>query len=136
MQLEDLKCFPDELHGELFGQQRVDLTGRQPNDFDIQIPRLSTEREITDAAPDQPDPSSPATNGEFNPAQDVPEVGIFKTEMGRHLDHRVAEELRSFFRRHRVDVETGTPFEAGDLRQFGNDLQVPMVVVAGLLMKG
>lgn len=98
MQLEDLKRFPDELHGELLGQQRVNLTGRQPNDFDVQISGLSTEREVTDAAPDQPNPSSPATNGVFNPMKDLPEVGIFKTKTGRHLDHRVAEERRSFFR--------------------------------------
>ncbi|BFU90634.1 MAG: hypothetical protein NTAFB01_18210 [Nitrospira sp.] len=76
----------------------MDLTGREPNDFDVQIPRLSTEREIADRAADEPDPSTPTTNGLFNAAKGLSEVGIFKTKAGRHLDHRFTEKRRGFFR--------------------------------------
>jgi hypothetical protein len=40
LQLEDLECFSDELHGKTLSQQCMDLTGLEPNDFDVQIPRL------------------------------------------------------------------------------------------------
>jgi hypothetical protein len=84
LQLEDLKRFPDELDGEVFSQQRMDWTGRQANDFDVQIPGLPTEREVADAASDQPDPSAPATNDLLNTAKRLPERGIFQAKAGRH----------------------------------------------------
>ena len=114
----------------------MNLFFEESDDFKVQIPWLPTDREVTDAASHQPDPSASTADSVFNLAKNLSEVGIFKTKAGRHLDHRVAEERRCFFRRHRVDVKTGPPFEAGDLHQFGDDLQVPMVVIAGLLMKG
>jgi hypothetical protein len=70
LQFEDLERFPDELNGEVFSQQCVDLTGREANDFDVQIPGLSPEHEISDRSADQPNPSAPTTNGMFNTAKD------------------------------------------------------------------
>jgi hypothetical protein len=98
LQLEDLEGFSDELDGEVLGQQSVDVAGRQSDDFNVQIPRLSTEREIADRAANQPDSSSPTANGVFDTSKNFPEVGIVKTKAGRHLDPRFAEECRSFFR--------------------------------------
>ncbi|HET9394500.1 MAG TPA: hypothetical protein VFO36_00480, partial [Nitrospiraceae bacterium] len=98
LQLKDLECFPDELHGEVLRQQRMDLTGWEPNDFDVQIPGLSTEHKVADTTADEPDPSSSTTNDVLNSAKELPEVGIFKTKAGRHLDHRFAEERRGLFR--------------------------------------
>lgn len=98
LQFEDLECFPDELHGEVLSQQRMDLTGLEPNDFDIQILRLSTEHKIAYAAADQPGPSASTTNGVCDTAKDLPEVGIFKAKADRHSDHRFTEKRRGFFR--------------------------------------
>jgi hypothetical protein len=114
----------------------MDLAGRQTRHFEVEIPWLLTEHEIPDRAADQPDPPTPTTNGVFNAAKDFPQGGIGKTKAGRHLEHRIAEERRGFFRRHRIDVETSAPFEAGDLREFRDDLQVPMVILPGFLMQG
>ena len=52
---------------------------------------------------------------------------------GRALPARVAQHLRRFLRRRRVEVEPGRPLEAGHLRQLRNDLHVPVVEVAGRL---
>lgn len=98
LQLEDFERFSDELNRELFSQQCVDLTGREPDDFDVQIPGLSTEHEIADTAPDQPDSATPTTDRLFNTAKDFSEGGIGKPKAGRHLDHRFTKEHRGFFR--------------------------------------
>src|SRR2546422_2918474 len=45
------------------------------------------------------------------------------------------DALPIFFRRRRIDVETGAPFKAGHLRQFGHDFQVPVVVIIRGLRK-
>src|SRR6185295_10663115 len=40
----------------------------------------------------------------------------------------VAEKGRGFFGWRRIDVEAGSPFEAGDLRQARKDLEVPVEI--------
>src|SRR4030088_2617743 len=42
------------------------------------------------------------------------------------------QKSRRFFRRRRIDIETGAPFKAGHFRQLRNDLNVPVVVVVDL----
>ena len=98
LQPEDLERFSDELHGEVLSQQCMDLTGWESNDFDVQIPGLSTEHEIANRAADQPDPSSSTTNSLLNAVKNLLEDGVFKTKAGRHLDHRFAENVAGFFR--------------------------------------
>src|SRR6185295_12747114 len=51
------------------------------------------------------------------------------------LYRRLPQKLRRFFRRHRIDVEPCAPFETGDLREFGNDFDVPVVEIPGLLVE-
>src|SRR2546422_2692371 len=48
---------------------------------------------------------------------------------------RVSQERRSFLRRNGVDIEPGAPLEAGDLRELGHDLDVPVVKLAGSLVQ-
>jgi hypothetical protein len=98
MQLEDLERFSDELNGEVLSEQCMDLTGREIDDFEIQITGLATECEIADTAADQPDPSAPTTDCIFNTAKDFPESGVFQAKAGRHLDHRFTKKHRGFFR--------------------------------------
>src|SRR5713101_4034880 len=43
-----------------------------------------------------------------------------------------AQKARGFFRRRWIDVEARAPLEAGDLRELGNNLNVPVIVVVGL----
>src|SRR5512134_666764 len=45
------------------------------------------------------------------------------------------EKLCCLLRCDRVDVEAGAPFEAGDLRELGDDFQMPMVEVARFLVQ-
>jgi hypothetical protein len=72
VQLENLERFPDELNGKVLSQQCVDLTGREADDFEVQISRLPTEREIPDRAADQPDPSASAPDCVFDTSKDFP----------------------------------------------------------------
>ncbi len=53
--------------------------------------------------------------------------------MDAHLDF--PEKRRRIFGRDGVDVEAGSPLEASDLRQPGNDFDVPMVVGQLLVVK-
>src|SRR6266571_2726797 len=48
---------------------------------------------------------------------------------------RVPQERRGFLRRNGVDIEAGAPLEAGDLRELGHDLDVPVVELAGPLVQ-
>jgi hypothetical protein len=56
----------------MLGQQRVDLTGRKPNHFDVQVAGLSAEREIPDTTAGQPHSPASPTNDQFDAAKDVP----------------------------------------------------------------
>src|SRR4029077_9083086 len=42
------------------------------------------------------------------------------------------QESRRLFRRSRIDIETRAPLEAGDFRQFRNDLDMPVIVIVSL----
>jgi hypothetical protein len=46
LQLEHLEGFSDELDGEVFREYRVDLTGGEAGNFDVQIAGTSAEDEI------------------------------------------------------------------------------------------
>src|ERR1017187_9952855 len=46
------------------------------------------------------------------------------------------EKLGGFFRGSGVDVKARGPFEAGDLGEFGNNLDVPVVVSQGSFLDG
>src|SRR5207302_6275979 len=48
---------------------------------------------------------------------------------------RVPQERRGFLRRNWVDIEPGTPLEAGDLHELRHDLDVPVVKLAGPLVQ-
>src|SRR3989442_498759 len=47
----------------------------------------------------------------------------------------IPQERRGFLRRNWVDIEPGAPLEAGDLRELGHDLNVPVVELAGPLVQ-
>src|ERR1700741_2116908 len=47
------------------------------------------------------------------------------------LDIRLAQELRSFFRRRGIDIETGAPLESRCLGQLRHEFNVPVVVIVG-----
>ena len=51
-------------------------------------------------------------------------------------DRRLSQKFCRFFRRHRIDVKPCAPFEAGDLRELGNDFDVPMVEIPGFFVEG
>ena len=51
------------------------------------------------------------------------------------LDVHVAQEFRRLFRCDRIDIESGPPLEARDLSEFGNDLNVPVIKIAGFFME-
>ena len=112
------------------------MAGWYPDDLNVQVARLSTEDEIPHTPADQPGSPSTPTDSLFNTANGRREHGIFKAKTGRHLDPCFTEKFSRFLRRDRIDVKPGAPFEAGDLRELRDDLQMPMVVVAGLFMKG
>src|SRR5439155_16321225 len=48
----------------------------------------------------------------------------------------IPQEHGRLFRKDRVNVKARAPFEAGDLGQLGNDLNMPMVKVPRLFMQG
>src|SRR5258708_1225427 len=49
------------------------------------------------------------------------------------LDARLAQKSRRFFRWRGIDVEAGAPLESRCLGQLGNDFEMPMVVVVGVV---
>ena len=130
------KALSDELHGEVFCEQRMELARRQPGNFEVQIVRLPTKHEVAYAAADQPRPAAGAANQLFNLAQWPRERGVLDAKANRHLQRRLPQKLRRFFRCHRIDVEPCAPFEARHLGQLRNDFDVPVVEVAGLFVEG
>src|SRR5437868_4555027 len=98
----------------------MELAGQQPGNFEVQLARLLTEHEVAEAAADQPCPAAGRANELFNVAQRLCERGIFNAKTNWHLQRRLPKKFRRLFRRHRVDVEPGTPLEAGDLGQLRN----------------
>src|SRR5262245_22823962 len=69
---------------------------------------------------------------------------VFTSGAGSHRSHRrrgsqihldLTQVGRRLLRRHRVDVEAGTPLEAGHARQPWDDLDVPVVVRQWLRVK-
>lgn len=69
LQLEQAKGLPDELHGEAFCEQCMELARRQPRNFKVQIARLPTKHEVAYAAADEPSQAAGAANQQFNLAQ-------------------------------------------------------------------
>ena len=62
----------------------------------------------------------------------------------RSLTHRrrhrffhagLAQKLRRFFRRRRIDVEARAPFESGSLRQLRHEFNVPVVVLVRRILR-
>jgi hypothetical protein len=51
-------------------------------------------------------------------------------------DLRFADETGGFLGRRGTDVESGTPLEARDFGELGNDLDMPVVMFAGFLADG
>src|ERR1700687_405622 len=49
---------------------------------------------------------------------------------------RLAQEFRRLFGRSRVDVESASPFETRNLRQFRNNLKMPVVICQRRLLHG
>jgi hypothetical protein len=76
----------------------MNLAGRHTRHFEVHIPWLLTEHEITDRAADQPCSPTGAANHLLNLAQCSRKRGIFDAKAGRHLDPCFAEERRGFFR--------------------------------------
>jgi len=85
LQLEDAKGLADELHGEMFREQRMELTRRQPGNFDVQIVRLPAQYEVAYTTADQPHPTAGMANELFNVPQRSSERRILDTKADRHL---------------------------------------------------
>ena len=111
IQLEHAKGLADELQGEVFCEQRMELARRQPGNFEVQIGRLPTEHKVAYAATDQPRPAAGAANQLFNLAQWPRERRVLDAKANGHLQRRLPQKLRRFFRCHRIDVEPCAPFE-------------------------
>ncbi len=51
-------------------------------------------------------------------------------------ENRLAEKTSRVFRRDRIDERTGSPLESCNLRNFGQDLQMPVIILAGRTVDG
>ena len=91
----------------------MELAGRQPGDFEVQIAWLPTKHEVAYAAADEPRPSAGTTNELFNLTKRSRKPGSLDAKANRHLQFRLPQKLRRFFRCHRIDVEPCAPFKAG-----------------------
>ena len=136
LQLEQANRLPDELHGEAFCGQCMELARRQPRNFKVQIARLPAEREIAHAAADQPRPAAGAVYPLLDLTHLLREGRVLDAKTSRHLQRCLPQRLRRFFRRHRIDVEPRAPLEARHLGQLRNDFDVPVVKIPGLFVEG
>ena len=84
----------------------------------------------------QPRPTAGAENQLFDLAQWPRERWVLDAKANRHLQRRLPQKLRRFFRCYRIDVEPCTPFEARHLGQLRNDFDVPVVEIPGLFVEG
>jgi hypothetical protein len=85
LQLEYAKGLADELHGEMFCEQRMEAARRQPGNFDVQIVRLPAKYEVAYTAADQPHPTAGTANELFNVPQRTRERRILDAKADRHL---------------------------------------------------
>ena len=113
----------------------MELARRQPGNFEVQIMRLPTKHEVTQAAADEPRAAAGAANQLLDLAQWLRKRGVFDAKAKGHLQRRLPQKLRRLFRCHRVDVESCAPFEAGHLGQLRNDFDVPVVEIPGLFVE-
>jgi hypothetical protein len=61
---------------------------------------------------------------------------ILTSFLRRFLDLRFPQKPRGLFRRRGIDVKPSSPLESRHLRQFRNDLDVPVIVVVDLFPDG
>jgi hypothetical protein len=85
LQLEYTEGSPDELHGKMFRQQRMEPAWREPEDFEVKIVGLPAKHEIPHTAADQPGATAGSANQLLNAAQRPRKRGILNAEANRQL---------------------------------------------------
>ena len=63
-------------------------------------------------------------------------ASLFFCGRQRRSDFGFTQKAGGFFGRRRVDIKAGAPFKARDFCKFGNDLEVPVVMIVNFFADG